>query len=179
MTSNTKKNDVDLLTIPYDAPLSIPEPSWLWVNLHAWRGRNWSNISVPDVDLTGKWIIISGSNNGIGREAALQFASWGANLILACRNPPPKEIHPNVVVKECQDALAKSGKTAEVEWWELDMSDISSIDKFTPRWLKTGRALDILCNNAGLGSSPGGEEILKTKDGFEIMHQVRLDKLMP
>lgn len=164
-----KTNDVDLLNIPYDAPLSFLEPSYLfWITPRTWAGCNWSFLTVPPTDLVGKWIIISGANNGIGREAALQFAEWGANLILACREPPAKEVHPRVVVQEC---LAK-GKRGEVEWWEVDMADLGSVERFAERWLRTGRPLDILCNNAGLGSSPGGEEIMKTKDGFEILHQV-------
>lgn len=168
--AKAKTNDVDLLNIPYDAPLSFPEPSYLfWITPRAWAGRNGSFRVVLPTDLSGKWIIISGANNGIGREAALQFAEWGANLILACRDPPAKEVHPRVVVQEC----LKKGKGGEVEWWEVDMADLGSVERFAERWLSTGRALDVLCNNAGLGSSPGGEEIMKTMDGFEIIHQVR------
>lgn len=174
MSTNVKpKTDADLLTIPYDAPLSFPQPSRFWTHYKAWLGSNWTYLTIPDVDLTGKWVIISGSNNGIGREAAIRFASWGANLILACRDPPPKETHPTVVVKECAEAAKKNGKTIVVEWWELDMTDLAGVEKFAARWLETGRALDILCNNAGLGSSPGGETVMKTKDDFEIVHQVR------
>jgi len=171
----SKTTDEDLLTVPYDAPLSIQEPSLLfWITPRAWQGTNWSTLTVPDVDLSGKWVIISGSNNGIGREAALRFASWGANLILACRDPPAKETHPTIVVKECREMMKRNDKTADVEWWEVDMADLASVEAFADRWLQTGRALDILCNNAGLGSSPGGEQVTKTKDGFEIIHQVRL-----
>ncbi|KZP13718.1 NAD(P)-binding protein [Athelia psychrophila] len=165
-----KSDDKDLLTIPYDAPLSIPEPSYFfWITPRTWASRNWTYLTVPPADLTGKWIILSGANNGIGREAVLQFAEWGANIILACRDPPAKEVHPRVVVQEC---LAKGKEGQVIEWWELDMAELGTVDAFADRWLATGRALDILCNNAGLGSSPGGEDIMKTKDGFEIMHQV-------
>src|ERR1700729_3051050 len=103
LKNKCKVADEDLLTIPYDAPLSFKEPNYLfWITPRAWQGRNWSSLTVPDVDLSGKWVIISGSKNGIGREAALRFASWGANIILACRDPPAKEIPPTVVVKECR-----------------------------------------------------------------------------
>jgi NAD(P)-dependent dehydrogenase (short-subunit alcohol dehydrogenase family) len=171
MSSST--TDEDLLRIPYDAPLSVKQPSYLfWITPRAFQGINASTLTIPDVDCSGKWVIISGSNRGIGRDVALRFASWGANLILACRNQPPKEIHPTVVVKECQEHMKRNGKSAEVEWWEVDMAELASIEAFTARWLQTNRALDILCNNAGLGSSPGGETVMKTRDGFEIIHQV-------
>jgi NAD(P)-dependent dehydrogenase (short-subunit alcohol dehydrogenase family) len=163
----------DINTIPYDAPLSIKEPPFTWVVAQNRKGANGSRQTVPDADLTGKWIIISGSNNGIGREAAIQFATWGANLILACRDPPKHEMHPDVVVQECIDAARKRGhyKTT-IEYWTLDCASFASVETFCARWLATGRALDILCNNAGIGSSPGGGNIYKTDDGFEIVHQV-------
>ena len=36
--------------------------------------------------LTGKNILISGANSGIGREAAITFAQYGAKTILLGRN---------------------------------------------------------------------------------------------
>ena len=170
-TTDTAK--IDINAIPYDAPLSIEEPSSSWANAQFRRGANSTRTSVPNVDLSGKWVIISGANNGIGREAAIQFAKWGANIVLACRDPPPKEIHPKVVVEECLNAARKAGRTdTEIEWWELDCSKLSSVEAFAKRWLDADKPLDILCNNAGIGSSPGGSAIFKTQDGFEIIHQV-------
>jgi NAD(P)-dependent dehydrogenase (short-subunit alcohol dehydrogenase family) len=93
-------------------------------------------------------------------------------LVLACRNPPPHETHPDKVVQECKDAAKKKGKTPGViEYWNVDYADLSSVQKLAQRWLDTGRALDILCNNAGMGSSPSSD-VFKTKDGLEICHQV-------
>lgn len=110
------------------------------------------------------------------REAALQMAAWGASIILACRQPPPsrREPHPTVVVDECLLRARLAGHRDNIfEWWELNMADLSSVEDLAARWLKTGRPLDVLCNNAGMGSSPGGSEVFRTKDGFEIIHQVR------
>jgi len=167
----------DLYSIAYDAPLSIKQPSYLWTRYYSARGASGHLLTreqVPFKDLSGKWVIISGSNNGIGREAAIFLAQCGANLILACRNPPPHERHPNDVVQECLTAAKSRGydKTT-VEWWEIDMTKFSTVDAFAKRWLDTGRPLDILCNNAGMGTNPGGiGNILKTGDGLEFVHQV-------
>jgi NAD(P)-dependent dehydrogenase (short-subunit alcohol dehydrogenase family) len=170
MAETTNK---DINSIPYDAPLSVAEPPLGWVMAQNCKGANRKHLTVPDVDLSGKWVIISGSNNGIGREAALQFAKWGANVILACRNPPPKEIPPDKVVEECLGAAKEKGhKKSTIEWWELDCAKLKSVEAFAQRWMDTRRALDILCNNAGIGSSPGGSKVFKTEDGFEITHQV-------
>lgn len=122
-------------------------------------------------------------------------ARQGANLCLACRIPPPTEPHPADVVEECKANAKAAGQVAsEIEWWELDMSSLASVEAFAQSWLDTGRRLvrryhqyrhmvnfplirirvqDVLCNNAGIGSSPGGDDVFKTKDGFEIIHQAR------
>lgn len=168
----------ELAEIPYDAPLSFQEPGWLWRHYKGHQGTNSKKLTRDDVpfkDLTGKWVIISGSNNGIGREAALFFAQCGANIILACRNPPPHEKHPYTVVEECKAAArAASNEKSTIEWWDIDMTKLSTVDAFAKRWLDTGRPLDILCNNAGMGGNPGGlaGTVLKTEDGFEFVHQV-------
>ena len=171
---------VDLNSVAYDAPLSFPEPPPAWVAKQTRRGAvsTWlTEASVPGTDLTGKWVVISGGNNGIGREAALQFASWGANLILACREPPPKEMHPAAVVDQCKARHKAAGKLyAEVEWWHIDMTNLATVEAFAKRWLDTGRPLDILCNNAGMGCNPGGAKIMKTADGFEMVHQASLTR---
>ena len=140
------------------------------------RGTNSTFLSeqhVPGTDLTGKWIIISGSNNGVGYEAAKSFATWGANLILACRKPPTWELHPTAAVKECKDLAEARGHSSTIEWWEIDMADLNSIEIFCRRWVKADRALDILCNNAGLASVVNND-LTMTADGFQLVHQVRL-----
>jgi NAD(P)-dependent dehydrogenase (short-subunit alcohol dehydrogenase family) len=165
--------DKDIDTIPYDAPLSVTEPSLNWIIAQNRKGADRRHLTIPDVDLRGKWVIISGSNNGIGREAALQFAKWGASMILACRDPPAKEMHPDEVVEECLRAAKENGhEKPAIEWWELDCAQLKSVKAFAEKWLQTERPLDILCNNAGIGSSPGGSTVFKTEDGFEIIHQV-------
>lgn len=107
----------------------------------------------------------------MGREAALQFAKWGANIILGCREPPPHEPHPDVVVEELKSAALDAGHEDTVfEWWECDMSSLKSVEGFGKRWLERGQALDILVNNAGLGGVLS--KTRHTVDGFDLIHQV-------
>src|ERR1700712_5481131 len=168
-----EKAYIDINTIPYDAPLSIEEPTKEWSSEQSRKGLTRETLSVPDVDLTGKWIIVTGANSGIGREATLQFAKWGASIVLACRNPPAHEPRPEKVGEECKEAAKSNGHLdSAFESWVVDYVDLKTVDAFADRWLATGRPLDILCNNVGIGSSPGGASVTKTKDGFEIYHQV-------
>ncbi|WPH04988.1 WW domain-containing oxidoreductase [Acrodontium crateriforme] len=155
-----------------------PSPPWYWRIRMALKGTNRQRLTCDDVPmrgLTGKWIIISGSNNGIGREAALSFARCGANIVLACRDPPSHEMQPADVAMECKMASEAAGHDkAIIEWWEVDMATLHSVNAFADRWLRTERPLDILCNNAGIGGNPGDAQgiLVKTEDNFEIVHQV-------
>jgi hypothetical protein len=101
--------DVGINTIPLDAPLSIPEPPMTWIVAQNCKGVDSKRLALPNVDLSGKWVLVSGSNNGIGRHAAVQFAAWGANMILAARDPPEREKHPSKVVEECKEAARMKG----------------------------------------------------------------------
>ncbi len=73
MGIETTNAGVDINTIPYDAPLSFPNPSWWWIQQQNWKGNNGKFVTVLDADSKDKWVMISGSNSGIGREAALQM----------------------------------------------------------------------------------------------------------
>lgn len=166
---------IDYDTVAYDAPLTFPLPTDKWVQRQTRKGAKGGRLTIPDADLSGKWVVITGANNGIGREAALRMASWGASIVLGCRSPPPPhEGRPEDVVSECLIAARSAGhKESLFEWWEIDMANLSSVGAFAKRWLDSGRVVDILCNNAGMGSSPAGTgKTFHTEDGFEIIHQV-------
>lgn len=140
--------------------------------LQALRGTNTTFLTdkdVPGADLTGKWIIITGANNGIGFEAAKKFAEWGGNIILGCREPPDWEQHPSAATKACNSIAEAHGHSSTIEWWPIEMADLESVEAFAQRWIDTGRPLDILSNNSGIAVAPLES---KTKDGFHPVHQV-------
>ncbi|KAL2065898.1 hypothetical protein VTL71DRAFT_3568 [Oculimacula yallundae] len=150
-----------------------PKPSSLWSLWQFLQGIHNRNLSLPDADLRGKWILVTGGNSGIGRESALQFSKWGANVIMGCRpNAPPREPKPEAVLQELKTAARASGhENTTFESWDVDMGDLKSVEAFGKRWLKTDRPLDILANNAGTGGGNDGNPVLTT-DGFELVHQV-------
>ncbi|KAI6896504.1 hypothetical protein KC318_g10341 [Hortaea werneckii] len=175
-------------------PLTPPPPltpSWLWRIRKLLQGGNHQLLTRDDVplrDLSGKWILITGSNNGIGRSAAHVFAECGANLILACRpDPPAHETRPEEVVAECKARGPEAAaEDQSIEVWDVDFSRLSSVFALAERWRATGRGLDVLCNNAGISSSfytgvaPSASEgkeaegawMRRTGDGFELVHQI-------
>uniref|UniRef100_T1J5Y8 Dehydrogenase n=1 Tax=Strigamia maritima TaxID=126957 RepID=T1J5Y8_STRMM len=123
----------------------------LWKKFRVNRGAS-SKAKTP---LTGKTIIVTGSNTGIGKETARDFVSKGARVILACRN------------LEKANEAAEDIKTAgagEVVARRLDLSSFKSIHQFAKEILESEERIDILVNNAGVMSSKG-----RTEDDFDLV----------
>jgi NAD(P)-dependent dehydrogenase (short-subunit alcohol dehydrogenase family) len=166
---------IDVATVQQATP-PIPVPSQWWCRWQTLKGTNPRRLKTPDADLRNKWILLTGGNSGVGFEAAAQFVKWGANIVLGCRpQVPPHEMHPYEAIQQLKAASIAAGHPkAEIEWWECDMSSLKSVEAFGKRWVSTGRSLDILANNAGIGRPPVPGEVCYTADGFEIVHQVRI-----
>jgi len=98
------------------------------------------------VDLTGKVVIVTGANVGLGYETAKHFAFMRpAKLILACRDTQKGD-------KAAAD-IAKATSCSTVICWQLDISDPSSVKAFADRFAREGDdKLDILVENAGVSS---------------------------
>ena len=110
----------------------------------------WTAVDIPDQ--TGRRIVITGGNSGIGKWAATQLARAGAQVIIAVRD-----------LTRGQQAASEIGASAEVR--ELDLADLSSVRAFAAQ---DTRPIDVLINNAGLMAPPLG----RTKDGFELQFGV-------
>ncbi len=89
--------------------------------------------------------LVSGANRGLGREAARQLAAKGYRVILTARDEEK--------AKEAAAALAAEG--ADVRPLALDVSDPDSIDAAAARVAEDPGELDVLVNNAGIGSDFG------------------------
>jgi NAD(P)-dependent dehydrogenase (short-subunit alcohol dehydrogenase family) len=107
-------------------------------------------------DLTGKRIVITGANSGIGLEAAKDFVQKGAEVILAVRNQQKG--------LSAKETIIKGNPKGSVEVMELDLADLSSVREFAQTFHSRYDSLNLLINNAGLMVPPYS----KTKDGFEL-----------
>ncbi|MCW2528987.1 MAG: Short-chain dehydrogenase/reductase [Pseudonocardiales bacterium] len=112
----------------------------------------WKPDQLPD--LTGRKVIVTGSNGGIGYFAALELARHGAEVTLACRDADKA----NAAADRIRAEIAE----ARVSVAELDLSRLDSVRAFSDGWFDP---LDLLINNAGVMAPLRRRE---TVDGFEL-----------
>jgi NAD(P)-dependent dehydrogenase (short-subunit alcohol dehydrogenase family) len=116
--------------------------------------HEWNLDQVPD--LSGRVIIITGANSGIGYEAALALAKRKAEITLACRNEEK--------ARAAVDRICAEVPTARLKIIPLDLSDLASVRAFSERFREGQSRLHALVNNAGIMALPR----LLTVDGFEM-----------
>lgn len=116
------------------------------------------NFTAADVpDLSGKVIIVTGGNIGLGKESILQFSKHNPSKIyMAARS----EAKARAAINDIQQIVPK----APVEFLELDLASLASVKAAAAQVLATTSRLDILMNNAGLITPVHNV----TKDGYEI-----------
>ncbi|XP_022251724.1 retinol dehydrogenase 11-like [Limulus polyphemus] len=110
-----------------------------------------------EIDLSGKTVIITGGNTGIGKEAAKDLARRHASVVLACRNQER--------AKMAAEDIVNSTGNKKIEAMELDLSSQKSVREFVEEFKRTHDRLDILINNAGVFALP---ERTLTVDGYEM-----------
>eukprot|EP00299_Pterocystis_sp_00344_P008609 c3334_g1_i1.p1 GENE.c3334_g1_i1~~c3334_g1_i1.p1 ORF type:complete len:321 (-),score=37.61 c3334_g1_i1:55-1017(-) len=105
----------------------------------------------------GKTVIITGGNSGLGLETARVLAQHGAAVVLACRSEQN--------AAQAIDTIKSHVPNADVSSMILDLSDQSQTRSAAEEYVKSGRPLHILINNAGIMSYTGPRTL--TKDGIE------------
>jgi NAD(P)-dependent dehydrogenase (short-subunit alcohol dehydrogenase family) len=98
-------------------------------------------------DQTGRTVVVTGANSGLGAATARELAAHGATVVLACRNTD-------------KGHEAAATMTGDVSVRRLDLADLSSVRQFAEQ---TDGA-DVLINNAGVMAIPKR----RTADGFEM-----------
>lgn len=105
--------------------------------------------------LTGKVVIVTGGNSGIGFATAAELARRGAKVILGCRDSKRG--------KRAVEKIRKLSKNrAVIRHIDLDLASLTSIRSFVEEFVSTEARLDILINNAGTSGISQG----KTEDGI-------------
>ena len=92
-----------------------------------------------DFSLTGKVVLVTGAGKGIGKEIALACGGAGADIVAGSRTVSE--------VEQVAEEVRKTGQRAAA--WQLDVTDVSSIEAFVRKTLDAFGRIDVLVNNAG------------------------------
>lgn len=102
----------------------------------------------PATDCTGKTIIVTGANVGLGKEAARHFARLNAEkVIIACRSTEKGEAAK-------RDIEASTKRSGAIEVWQLDLQSYDSVKAFAKR-AEGLKRLDAIVENAGICTCNG------------------------
>lgn len=111
-------------------------------------------------DLSGKVILVTGANVGLGRESLHQLAKHNPDKIyLTARNKEKAD----ATIKEINATLPESSQSS-IKFLECDLTSFDSIKAAAKTFTSENERLDILMNNAGIMACPEGT----TKEGYEI-----------
>ncbi len=116
--------------------------------------NKWTQQDIPD--MTGKVVIITGANSGLGLESTKALAEKGATVVMACRNLRKAE--------EAKAEVLATNPAARLDVMALDNASLASVRAFADAFKARYDRLDLLLNNAGVMAIP--REL--TEDGFEM-----------
>jgi len=112
-------------------------------------------------------IVITGATDGLGKGIASELAPKGDRLILHGRD----EEKGQALLEELRQH--RTGRASELEWRRSDFSSLDEVRDLADSLAEEER-IDVLVNNAGIGTAGGREE---SEDGYELTFQV--DYLAP
>ncbi|KAJ1974880.1 Retinol dehydrogenase 13 [Dimargaris xerosporica] len=99
--------------------------------------------------------IVTGANAGCGYETTKGLLQAGYHVILACRNPD--------TTQKAIDRLKQETDLDHMEFMELDLASLTSVNDFCNTFKAKGLPLHLLVNNAGIMMTP----YARTAEGFE------------
>ena len=101
-------------------------------------------LPYPITKFTGQTIIVTGSNTGLGLEAARHFVRLdAARVILAVRSLQKGNTAADSIHKSTQ-------RSGVVDVWELDLDSYASVERFATRVNRELEILHVVVENAGI-----------------------------
>ncbi|KAG0094114.1 Retinol dehydrogenase 14, partial [Podila epicladia] len=149
-------------------------------NPQFWRALvtadHYSYDQIPD--LTGKYALVTGANQGIGYATTLGLVAYGAHVTMACRsaakaNEAIEQLHKDVIEMHPHSAAAAQiakGERLKLEFLELDLNDLKKTQQSAQEFLSRGLPLHILVNNSGVGGVAWGLSADGIENHFAINH---------
>lgn len=110
------------------------------------------------VRIEGKTCLVTGANSGVGKAVAIDLASRGGHVLMACRSGHP----------EAGEDVKAASASDRVEMLRVDLSDMRSVHRLYDELRDRGTVLDIAVLNAGVVP----RRARRTPQGFELMFAV-------
>ena len=95
----------------------------------------------------GKIVLITGASSGIGRQAAIDFADNGADVLILVARSESRLYELNKILQ----TNLESNRPKEVVVYACDISKREDVIKMGKEILQRFQYIDILVNNAGFG----------------------------
>ncbi len=110
-------------------------------------------------------ILITGATDGLGRRVARDLAAEGATVLLHGRDRERAE----AAVREIREETGND----KPRYYLADFSSLGEVRRLADEVRADNRRLDVLINNAGVGSGPSGDaNRSESEDGFELRFAV-------
>ncbi len=116
--------------------------------------RNWTTHDMTDQ--RDRTVLITGANSGLGLSSAIELASHGAKVIMACRDPGR-----GAEALERVKGVATGGSPILVQ---LDLADLDSVERAAAQLHDETDRIDVAMNNAGVMALP----LRRTAQGHEM-----------
>jgi NAD(P)-dependent dehydrogenase (short-subunit alcohol dehydrogenase family) len=112
--------------------------------------------------LRDKIVLITGSTDGVGRKVAIELGKRGAKVLVHGRD--------TARAREVVAEIGRSGGTAE--FYPADLASLAEVRGLAAVIADDNDRLDILINNAGIGTRTGGPQRRTSTDGHELRFAV-------
>lgn len=114
----------------------------------------WNERDIPDQ--SGRTVLITGANSGLGLRSAEALARAGARVLMGCRS--------ETKAKQAADAVREVATGPAPLVVRLDLSDLGSVRACAAEVVETYSRIDVLMNNAGIMATP----LARTDEGREM-----------
>jgi NAD(P)-dependent dehydrogenase (short-subunit alcohol dehydrogenase family) len=112
--------------------------------------------------LNKKTALVTGSTDGVGRHVAVRLAGQGVNVVLHGRSRQRAE--------EVLGEIRRSG--GEAAFYRADFASLDGVRDLAAAVRRDHARLDVLINNAGIGTGSGGNRRRTSADGHELRFAV-------
>jgi len=98
-----------------------------------------------ELDVVGKVVVITGASRGVGKQAALDFARRGANVVLAARTVEPDSALPGTIGETLKQIEDLGGQAIAVA---TDLAQEADLKRLIEAAVQRFGGVDVLINNA-------------------------------